>query len=292
MDVVITYVNGLDPVWKKDFQQYTNRPIIEKRFRDWGTLKYLVRGIETYMPFIRNVYLVVSGESQIPDWANTSHLKIVLHKDIIPSEYLPTFNCNTIEMYLPKIEGLDEEFIYFNDDIFPLNYCKPEDFFRDNKIILKFSHHILIHNMFKKICRNSDVLSRKLLGKKPSTCFIRPQHVCTPMYKSECEEVLRLAEKEIKESIGMLRSENDYGQYLFLDYLYYKGKAISRRLSKKHFSVALLSTSTIRKFILHPTRKLVCINDVRLSAKRYEKLRQVIIKAFESRLPSPSRFEK
>ena len=45
MDIVITYVNGLDPVWQQDYERYTNIPILEKRFRDWGTLRYLFRGI-------------------------------------------------------------------------------------------------------------------------------------------------------------------------------------------------------------------------------------------------------
>ena len=45
MDIVITYVNGLDPLWQQDYQQHTNTPILEKRFRDWGTLQYLFRGI-------------------------------------------------------------------------------------------------------------------------------------------------------------------------------------------------------------------------------------------------------
>ena len=88
MDLVITYVNGNDPVWKKDYEKYTNVPVMEKRFRDWGTLKYLLRGVENHMPFIRNVYLVVSHSSQVPDWADTANLKIVLHKDIIPENFL------------------------------------------------------------------------------------------------------------------------------------------------------------------------------------------------------------
>ena len=35
MDVVITYVDGLDPMWQKEYEECTNIPILEKRFRDW-----------------------------------------------------------------------------------------------------------------------------------------------------------------------------------------------------------------------------------------------------------------
>jgi hypothetical protein len=139
MDAVITYVDGNDPVWKRDYEKTTNVPVMQKRFRDWGTLKYLLRGIESRMPFIRNVYLVVSHPSQVPVWVNQEQLKIVLHKDIIPEEFLPTFNCNPIEMHLHRIPGLDEQYLYFNDDMFPVGDCKSEDFFRDGKAVIGYS---------------------------------------------------------------------------------------------------------------------------------------------------------
>ena len=67
MDVVITYVDGLDPLWQRDYEECTNIPILEKRFRDWGTLRYLMRGIAVNMPFIRKVHLVVARDSQVPE---------------------------------------------------------------------------------------------------------------------------------------------------------------------------------------------------------------------------------
>jgi hypothetical protein len=161
MDIVITYVDGNDPEWKKDYEKYTNVPVMQKRFRDWGTLKYLLRGIEVNMPFIKNVYLVVSHLSQVPQWADLTTLQVVLHKDIIPAEHLPTFNSNPIEMHLHKIEGLDEEYLYFNDDLFPVLPCSPEDFFRDGKGVLGFTDHWFAAGMYKKICRNSDRLARE-----------------------------------------------------------------------------------------------------------------------------------
>ena len=151
MDAVITYVDGNDPVWKRDYERTTDVSIMQKRFRDWGTLKYLLRGIEKQMTFIRNVYLVVSHPSQVPQWVDQSELKIVMHSDIIPEKFLPTFNCNPIEMHLHRIPGLDEEYLYFNDDLFPLLPFRREDFFRDGKVVMGCSRHILSTNMYKKI---------------------------------------------------------------------------------------------------------------------------------------------
>ena len=83
MDIVITYVDGNDPLWREDYERCLNVPLLNKRYRDWGTLRYLFRGIEKYMPYIRNVYLVVSRESQLPAWISDKVIP-VLHRDIIP----------------------------------------------------------------------------------------------------------------------------------------------------------------------------------------------------------------
>lgn len=292
MDIVITYVDGNDPVWKQDYEKYTNVPIMQKRFRDWGTLKYLLRGIEVNMPFIRNVYLVVSHLSQVPQWVDQAQLKIVLHSDIIPEEYLPTFNCNPIEMHLHRIEGLAEEYLYFNDDLYPLAPCRPEDFFRNGKGVLGFSRHFLASGMYKKICRNSDTHARKALGLKPSFCFVRPQHTCTPMFRSECEQLYSILEQDILASLTRVRTSENLNQYLFLDYQLYKGRMTNERISNKHYSVAVASPEKLKSFILSPTRNLMCVNDVHLSEERYMKLRSAMIEAFELKFPQKSRFEK
>lgn len=292
MDIVITYVDGNDPVWKQDYEKYTNVPVMQKRFRDWGTLKYLLRGIEVNMPFIRNVYLVVSHPSQVPQWVDQTQLKIVLHSDIIPEEYLPTFNCNPIEMHLHRIEGLDEEYLYFNDDLYPLAPCRPEDFFRNGKGVLGFSRHFLASGMYKKICRNSDTHARKALGLKPSFCFVRPQHTCTPMFRSECEQLYSILEQDILASLTRVRTSGNLNQYLFLDCQLYKGRMVNEKISNKHYSVAVASPEKLKSFILSPTRNLMCVNDVHLSEERYMKLRSAMIEAFELKFPQKSRFEK
>ena len=291
MDIVITYVNGLDPVWQKEYEKHTSTPIVEKRFRDWGTLKYLFRGIEKNMPFIRKVHLVVSGESQVPEWINRNEVNVVLHSDIIPAEHLPTFNSNTIEMHLHRIKDLDEEYLYFNDDIFPVAPCKPEDFFRDSKGVLKFTRHWIVSGMYKHICKNSDVAARKALGMPRSCRFIRPQHTCTAMLKSQCEELYAKLEPEILASLTRTRTADNLNQYLFLDYQYYQGKMIQEKISNKHISVAMASESKLREAVLNPQRNILCVNDVRLSDKKYEVLQKALIDAFEQKFPVKSRFE-
>ncbi len=67
MDAIITYVNGLDPIWQESYDKFAGAPAITKRYRDWGTLKYLLRGIENCIPAVKNVFLLVSSDSQVPE---------------------------------------------------------------------------------------------------------------------------------------------------------------------------------------------------------------------------------
>jgi hypothetical protein len=284
-------VDGNDPLWKLDYEKYSDVQVMEKRFRDWGTLRYLLRGVEKHMPFVSNVFLVVSHESQVPQWIDKNVVRVVLHKDFIPETLLPTFNCNPIEMHLHNIEGLSEEYIYFNDDLFPVAVSRREDFYRDGKAVLGFSRHLFAGGMFKRICRNSDRMARGLLSMPDSFCFLRPQHSCQPMFRSVCSKVYDSLKDEILTSMTRTRTAANMNQYLYLDYAFYSGRMISERISCKHFSAAVTSPSRLRRFIRKPYRKFLCINDVRLGEQKFNQMQSAVIKAFEERFPQKSRFE-
>lgn len=291
MDAVITYVDGLDELWQEDYRKATNAPFIVKRYRDWGTLKYLLRGIENHMPFIDKVYLVVARDSQVPSWVDRSKLNIVLHKDIIPQEYLPTFNSTAIEMFLHRIPGLKEKYLYFNDDIFPILPCSEEDFEINGKSAMGFSKNLLALSLFKKQTRNADRLAQRALGLKPGISFIRPQHCCTTMIKSDCEELFNKMQAEILSTVTPLRETQNLSQYVYLDYSYHKGNIVPRRISNKHISLAVYSGEKISRYLANPGRKFVCINDVHLKDEEFKKCRDIILNAFEKLFPSRSKFE-
>lgn len=291
MDAVITYVNGLDPQWRKEYAEAVGGEAMVKRYRDWGTLKYLLRGIEKHIPSVENVFLLVSGESQIPEWADRSNLKTVTHRDIIPGKFLPTFNSTTIEMFMHLIPGLGEEFLYFNDDMFPVMDCPKEDFFRDGKSVIGFTHHLFAGGGYKKRVRNSDRQARKALGISPSVLFVRPQHTCSPMLKSRSREIYDFSREKIFEVVSPLRTDHNFNQYLFLDYLYFSGLTVRGKISNKHLSPAVHTPARITSYIDRPSRKMICINDVHLSEEDFTRYRDAVLRAFERHFPEKSRFE-
>lgn len=291
MDAVITYVNGSDPLWQQDYSDAAGGKLLTKRYRDWGHLKYLLRGIQKHMPFIEKVHLVVSRESQIPEWINRDNVHVVLHSDIIPARFLPTFNSATIEMFLHEIPGLAEEFIYFNDDFLPMMDCTREDFIKDGKSNTGFVRHYFCANGYKHRVRNSDRQARLALGLKHGISYVRPQHTASIMLRSHNQKLFEFSKDKIYKVVSPLRTSASFNQYLFLDYLYFQGLTTGKRISNKHLTPAVHSARRMCRFILDPRTKLVCINDVQMSEQKFQHYKRLLTAALDSHFPEKSAFE-
>lgn len=167
IDVVYTWVNGSDPVWLESFQKYsrdlrgeeeeeeedgdqithadfvvnaTEEEEVEEdgamenrasknRYRDNQELRYSLRSLEKFAPWVRRVFIVT--DNQIPYWLDESNprITVVTHEEIFPSKsMLPVFSSPAIETQIHRIPGLAEKFIYFNDDVFLGAPVWPDDF--------------------------------------------------------------------------------------------------------------------------------------------------------------------
>lgn len=136
IDLVYLWVDGSDPVWrakKAAFEQggasVALEAVEEARFVDNDELKYSLRSIEMYAPWIRHIYIVT--DNQVPSWLDltNSRISIVDHTDIMPASALPTFSSPAIEWCVDKIPGLSEHFLLANDDTFVACEVSPDFFF-------------------------------------------------------------------------------------------------------------------------------------------------------------------
>jgi hypothetical protein len=126
IDVVYTWVASGDRKWQAKREEWAGRQNIrsesawnDERYLDREELRYSLRSVWLYAPFVRNIFIVTAGH--LPDWLNSGHhdIHVVSHDEIFPNpSALPTFNSHAIEACLHRIPGLSENFIYFNDDVF------------------------------------------------------------------------------------------------------------------------------------------------------------------------------
>ena len=125
-------MNGSDPELQKDMAKYSGKPMWKGGYRDYGTLRFSLRSIEKFAPWVRMIHIVTNG--QVPSWfvkENGGKAVIVTHRQIFENvSDLPTFNSNSIEVNLRNIPGLADCFIYLNDDFF-LGRETPKDHFAD-----------------------------------------------------------------------------------------------------------------------------------------------------------------
>lgn len=137
VDIVYTWVNGSDPAWQrmrdKVVEEYkaptTCEAKVKSRFRSRDELKYSMRSILRYAPFVNHIYIVTAG--QTPSWLKPHpKVSVINHRTIFSDHFhLPTFNSHAIEANLHKIPGLSERFIYFNDDVFLNRKVKERHFY-------------------------------------------------------------------------------------------------------------------------------------------------------------------
>lgn len=225
IDFVVPYVNNNDPVWQKTFMDYFVRVDPKRlatmrngRYEDIGLIYYQLQLVNKFMPWINKIYLILSNKEQVIPSLLPKNVKIVLHREFIPSRFLPTFNSTTIEMFLPNIKGLSEYFIYANDDMLPIKPLSITHFFNENgQIKINWKEEIEQKQslMFKNQCINSYQNVCKVINIVPDKELLRPLHSFTPMRLSHCLEIQRLLKTYIEPKIRAYRTDEQHNQYIF-----------------------------------------------------------------------------
>jgi len=179
VDVVYTWVNNSDPGWfskkehtLKKYNVFHHDKSISGniRFRNNDELKFSLRSIEKFCPWIRYIYIIT--DNQTPTWLNTTNnkIKIIDHKELFDNKKcLPTFNAFAIETKLHHINGLSNNFLYLNDDVFIGRSTSQKDFFYKEgkpKIYMKYKKSILkLIKLRINLSNRMDFINKQLLKK-------------------------------------------------------------------------------------------------------------------------------
>ena len=295
IDFVIPYVNPTDTSWQQSFKQYNPQADFNDcRYRDWGILPYVFRSIEQHLPWVRQIVLILASESQVPSWLDTTKLKIVYHKDFIPEQYLPTFNSNTIEMFLGNIKGISEHFIYSNDDIYFLRDMQPTDFFTSEGLpIVRYSIKQKIDSAFLKTVKTVCDIVRQDFNHNilPTDKFYKPLHFCQPMYMPIVKTVAALHYTEMLNSITRFRdTETNLNQYLYTDYEIFMNYGVLDDGIGKYFSFDNHTQGELAQILLSPPAGMymICINDTFVATQEQGDITQ---KLLDIAFPNKSHFE-
>lgn len=302
MDIVISFVDCKDKVWMKNYLITIHRRnglFPYHQFYNHNTIKYVLRGIDEFIPYVNNVFIVVSNIEQVPDYVDQSKVKIVLHKDFIPEEHLPLFNSTAIELFLHKIPGLGEEFVYFNDDMIPISHISYEDFFRDGVPCISFNTEQREQSLSYRHCilsfyeaKNTvEMLTGKNIDEKDIELQI-PQHSPTPLLKSVCDEAASLERHNslLEYYISNIRKQRNINQYYWADILYFKNKYTPSNI-KNYYS----TTKDIKDVDMNEIKSkynFLCINDYGSDDMTLSQIDDIIKLKLDTIFKNKSKYEK
>ncbi len=332
IDFVIAWVDGSDKEWLKEKAQYNpefNADDAAHRFRDWNLLRYWFRGVEEFAPWVNKIHFITWGHT--PEWLNVDHpkLNIVNHTDYIPKEYTPTFNSHTIELNLHRIPELEENFVYFNDDMFLISDVKENDFFVNSfpmdsavlsvhcnqrniieshipiSIVGVINDHFDMKSVIKcdlkkwfNIKYGIKLLLRTVcLLPSPRFPGFWQHHLPTSFNKSSFDLVWNVVPDVMAETcIHRFRTANDVSQWLIREWQICLGKFEPRKSSfGKSFHIdrrGIEVLPEISNYIGKQKGKIVVINDGEMNHEEFVAAKVMISKSFNKILPKKSEFEK
>lgn len=309
IDLVYLWVNSNDPIWQAKHDAYTGNlqtstDINGKgRYADNDELKYSLRSVEMYAPWVHHIFIVTDG--QTPAWLNLSNPKvsIVDHRDIMPETCLPCFNSTLIEYFIYRIPGLSEHFIYANDDAFINRSAFPRDFFSpDGLPIVKLKRKplrrirwFLRTRIRKKPLTNYRAnveLASQLVNRKYGTFYSgMPHHNMDAYLKSDYRHVVEeVMPEEVQASLShRIRNNNDIQRAVFGYTALAEGRGQLRYVTKNdsmyvgiHRKEDYLDVQTCRPL-------LFCMND----SDHADDHDRAAAKTFlAQRFPCKSRYEK
>ncbi|MCM1168446.1 MAG: Stealth CR1 domain-containing protein [Bacteroides sp.] len=308
IDLVYLWVDGNDPKWRAKHDAFIGQMGIgspencKGRYNDNDELKYSLRSIESYAPWIHKIFIIT--DNQVPEWLDTSNpkIRIVDHSEILPPQSLPCFNSNIIEHFLSRIPDLSEHFLYSNDDTFLNRPVSPSTFYtpeglpiirlhrrRFRRLFLYYRTHILKKNLehYIQAIKNSADIVHKKYGRYFNS---KPHHNIDAFLKSDYMDTSNIFKEDISSTLSNhFRSTNDVQRII---YTY-------AALAKKRVKLQYVSQKTSFRFPIHkhelyqeiekynPT--FFCMNDSQFASDS-DRIRAA--EYLQHRFPVKSQFEK
>ena len=308
IDLVYLWVDGNNPEWLAKRAAFldgkTDNSLTNSRsYLNNDELKYSLRSVERYAPWIRNIFIL--SDNQKPKWLDISNpkIKIIDQNDILPNKSLPCFNSNVLEHFLYKIPNLSEHFLLSNDDMFLNRTVLPDTFFAaDGFPIIRLNRkpfrrfrwflreQILKkpHKLYSKALFNAAELVKNKFG-----VFYNglPHHNIDSYLKSDC---LRVSEQILKHEIDLMkmnhvRSSNDIQRVIYSYVALAEKRGHLQHVSSKNSLHLHIQKERHYERLEKINPTFFCMNDTEYADDNH---RMKLKEWLNNRFPKKSQFEK
>lgn len=311
IDVVYTWVDGSDPTWlrrKEEALRSVDPDAINvtaasaSRFSTRDELRYSLRSLEMYASWVRRVYIVTDG--QVPAWLDLSHpkLRVVHHREIFSDpSVLPVFNSHAIESQLHHIEGLADQYLYLNDDVFFGRPVRPELFFEPNGLSRFFLSTMLLDIDPPSVrdlpvlsaAKNNRELIEDVFGRTVTNKFKHTPHPQRRDVLEEMEDRFPDIFKSVARSVVRHPQDLSVAAALHHYYAYATARAVPGEVRYFYQDIAALTSAReLDRIDDGEGHDVFCLNDTHLQeGPAAERAVQLLCAYLARRFPVPSSFE-
>lgn len=307
VDVVYTWVDGADPAWLRRRAEFSGEGYHAEaanaaRYLSRDELRFSLRSLHLYAPWVRNIYLVT--DDQTPDWLNTEvpGLKVVSHKEIFRSpNLLPTFNSHAIESQLHHIDGLAEHFLYFNDDVMLGSEVTPQDFFLSNGLTKFFPSPALVP-LGERTAEDPPVAAagknnRRLIEERYGAVLVQKmKHMPHALRRSVLTEIeSEFASQYRRTEASRFRSIDDISiaSSLHHYYAFHTQRAVPSMLPYSYLDLTHPWTEArLGRLLANRDKTVFCVNDTVSTEQDVTEQKDLITPFLEAYFPVRSPFEK
>ncbi|WP_427165673.1 stealth family protein [Streptomyces sp. C1-1] len=307
VDAVYTWVDGNDPAWQRRKAQakgevYHAESASDARFISRDELRYSVRSLHLFAPWIRNVYVVT--DDQVPAWLreDVPGLRIATHREIFRDRsVLPVFNSHAIESQLHRVEGLAEHFLYFNDDMFVGRPVAPHAFFTPSGTARYFPSRNRIpqgpvvetDTPVDAACKNN----RTLLMKRFGRVITQPmEHIPYALRRSAMEEAERdFPEAWARTAASRFRAMTDLSptSSFALYYAALTGRAQPGSMPFTYLQLAVPDLADrLQRLLDGRDQDTFCLNDAFSTPEDIEAQQELLDGFLNAYFPTPSPYER
>jgi len=308
IDMVFSWVDGSSDEFQRERAKRMQQYVVgagddsEARFRQIDELKYALRSVYLYAPWVRHIY--IATDSGAPSWlAEHPRVTIVPSEAMFPDpSVLPTHNSHAVESLLHHIPGISEHFLYSNDDMFFGRPLRPDVFFSPGGVtkFVEATTRIGLgesdpsRSGFENAARVNRRLLRERFGKVTTRHL---EHCAAPLRKSVLAELeAEFPDDFRRTAASRFRSATDISvtNSLYHYYALMTGRAVTQTdVTVKYVETTLRKAlPAMRRLLKRRDHDMFCLNDGSFPEISVEQRTAAVTEFLERYFPIPAPWEK
>ena len=277
IDLVFSWVDGTDIEFQRARARQMQSYVVgegddhEARFRQLDELRYALRSVNMFAPWIRRIFVVT--DSPRPHWLD-DHPKVTIMRSedfFADPSVLPTHNSQAVESQLHHIPGIAEHFLYSNDDMFFGRAVSPSMFFSPGGVssFIEATTRIGLGlaNPARSGFENAARVNRELLRERFGVTITNHlEHCAAPLRKSIMAELeSEFSEDFARTAASRFRSRTDISvtNSLYHYYALLTGRAVTRTDAKVKYVDTTMRSGLVQmeKLLIKRSFDMFCLND-------------------------------